>query len=247
MPETRRLMSLAKAATEVRSYPELETLLGEAAVTLGFDYYAVTHYVADPLAANLANLTNFPERWLAAVAEKGYHKHNPIKAAVRKSLLGFVWSEIPTRVRLTPQQTETLEAARFIGLAEGFTVPAHLPGGVSGSVSFAQRPNQALEPRRLPIAHFFGCAAFEASLRISKALEFPTPPSLNLSTRQLDCVVLVARGKSDWEIGQMLNISKETAHKHIQTAMRRFNVVTRTQLVVRALYNAEMSFSDVYG
>ncbi len=45
--------------------------------------------------------------------------------------------------------------------------------------------------------------------------------------RQRDCVVLVAQGKSDWEIGQVLGISDSTVHKHIEDAKRRFCVSTR--------------------
>jgi LuxR family quorum-sensing system transcriptional regulator CciR len=57
--------------------------------------------------------------------------------------------------------------------------------------------------------------------------------------------VLVARGKSDWEIGQLLGISESTAHKHIEDAKRRFRVTTRIQLVVRSLFDARLSFSDI--
>jgi DNA-binding NarL/FixJ family response regulator len=66
-----------------------------------------------------------------------------------------------------------------------------------------------------------------------------------LTTRQLQCIILAARGKSDWEIGEVLNISKETAHKHVQTAMKRLGVVSRTQLAVRALYDSLIEFSDI--
>jgi LuxR family quorum-sensing system transcriptional regulator CciR len=57
--------------------------------------------------------------------------------------------------------------------------------------------------------------------------------------------VLVAQGKSDWEIGRLLGISDSTVHKHIEDAKRRFGVCTRIQLVVQALFDARVSFSDV--
>jgi LuxR family quorum-sensing system transcriptional regulator CciR len=66
-----------------------------------------------------------------------------------------------------------------------------------------------------------------------------------LTPRQRDCVALVAQGKSDWEIGQVLGISESTVHKHIEDAKRRFGVSTRVQLVVRSLFDARLSFSDV--
>lgn len=66
-----------------------------------------------------------------------------------------------------------------------------------------------------------------------------------LSKRQLECVILAARGKSDWEIGHVLNISKDTAHKHVQSAMQKLGVASRTQLAVRALYESMIRFSDI--
>jgi DNA-binding CsgD family transcriptional regulator len=60
-------------------------------------------------------------------------------------------------------------------------------------------------------------------------------------------VVLVAQGKSDWEIGRLLGISESTVHKHIEDAKRRFKVSTRIQLVVRSLADARLSFQDAIG
>ena len=65
-----------------------------------------------------------------------------------------------------------------------------------------------------------------------------------MTPRQLDCVMLVAQGKSDWEIGQVLGISESTVHKHIEDAKRRFGVCTRVQLVVRSLFDSQLSFTD---
>ena len=87
--------------------------------------------------------------------------------------------------------------------------------------------------------------AFDAA----ESLREPKSDSANrgpqLTPRQRDCVALVAQGKSDWEIGQVLGISESTVHKHIEDAKRRFGVSTRVQLVVRSLFDARLSFSDV--
>jgi LuxR family quorum-sensing system transcriptional regulator CciR len=66
-----------------------------------------------------------------------------------------------------------------------------------------------------------------------------------LTPRQRDCVVLVAQGKSDWEIGRLLGISESTVHKHVEDAKRRYGVPTRIQLVVRSLFEKRVAFSDV--
>ena len=56
--------------------------------------------------------------------------------------------------------------------------------------------------------------------------------------------MLAAQGKSDWHIGQLLGLSSDTAHQHIETAKRRYGVASRTQLVVRALFDQQITFAD---
>jgi LuxR family quorum-sensing system transcriptional regulator CciR len=92
------------------------------------------------------------------------------------------------------------------------------------------------------------CFTFEAARRIARdGLEKVSPSSnvRSLTQRQLDCVVLVGRGKSDWDISRLLGISDQTVHQHVEEAKRRYGVASRTQLVVRALYNSQLTFSDI--
>jgi LuxR family transcriptional regulator, quorum-sensing system regulator CciR len=58
-------------------------------------------------------------------------------------------------------------------------------------------------------------------------------------------VVLAARGKSNWVAGKLLGLSPDTVHKYLESAKRRYGVSSRTELVVRALYDGQLSFSDV--
>ena len=51
-----------------------------------------------------------------------------------------------------------------------------------------------------------------------------------LTPRQRQIVDLIARGATDREIADLLRISRSTAHKHVQNALRRANARTRSQL-----------------
>jgi LuxR family quorum sensing-dependent transcriptional regulator len=51
----------------------------------------------------------------------------------------------------------------------------------------------------------------------------------------------VARGKTDWEIGEILNISRETSYAHVKSSCRKLDAVTRTQAVVRAMQLGEIA------
>jgi len=46
---------------------------------------------------------------------------------------------------------------------------------------------------------------------------------------------LIAAGKSDWQIGQILSISNKTVNYHVENVKRKFGVATRIQAVVAAM------------
>jgi LuxR family quorum-sensing system transcriptional regulator CciR len=43
----------------------------------------------------------------------------------------------------------------------------------------------------------------------------------------------------------LLGLSPDTVHKYLESAKRRYGVSSRTELVVRALYDGQLSFNDV--
>lgn len=60
------------------------------------------------------------------------------------------------------------------------------------------------------------------------------PSVLPLSAREREIVALVAAGKTNPEIGQILEISARTVQKHLENIFRKLGVETRTALVMRA-------------
>jgi DNA-binding CsgD family transcriptional regulator len=53
--------------------------------------------------------------------------------------------------------------------------------------------------------------------------------------RESEVLAWVAAGKSDWAIGQILNISNKTVNFHVENAKRKFGVGTRVQAVIAAM------------
>lgn len=67
-----------------------------------------------------------------------------------------------------------------------------------------------------------------------------------LTDRQRECVRWLARGKSDGEIGEILDVSEETVTKHLKLARERYGVERRTSLAIRALFDGTLSFADIF-
>jgi LuxR family transcriptional regulator, quorum-sensing system regulator CciR len=58
--------------------------------------------------------------------------------------------------------------------------------------------------------------------------------------------VLAARGKSDTVIGQLLGLSPHTVNEHFERAKARYGVASRTELVVCALRDGQLTYEDVF-
>jgi LuxR family quorum-sensing system transcriptional regulator CciR len=224
------------------SATELELLLAEAARELGFEYFALLHHsaLAGP-GRHLVRIDNYPTGWPQLLKRRLGRASDPIHSASSRTNCGFSWDEAPRLAPLAGSQLAFLKESRRFGLGTGFTVPANVPGEPLGSCSFATRRERVLPPSRLIIAEVIGGHAFKAARRICRPLALPPP---RLSPRELDCLMLIARGKTDWEIATILGVGLETVRTYVKNARRLYGVASRTQLAVHGLRDAQISFDD---
>lgn len=64
-----------------------------------------------------------------------------------------------------------------------------------------------------------------------------------LTPRQIDCLRLIAAGKTEWEMGKILGLSPSTIHEYVEAARRRYGVKTRSQLVLAAARDGYVSLN----
>lgn len=247
------VQTFVRQANRIAEMNELQTLLEGIVHELGFDYFALVHHVnIYQTKGDVVFLFDFPSAWAELVDRKGYFIDDPVHVACEKSAAPFTWAQVPNMVALTVRQREMLEAAKTAGLGGGFTVPIHIPGEYTGSCTFSTRLGRAIPEASFPAAHYVGSFAFEAARRVVQRIAAqrgsrPVQAQPRLTRRQLDCVVLAGRGKSDKDVAQILGISDQTVHQHMETAKRKYEVATRMQLIVRALFDSQLAFADLVG
>jgi len=228
------------------SLSQLESLLADAAGELGFDHFALLHHASlgcgRTAQAAYVRIDNYPEDWVEELLGSGYAADDPVHLASRHFNTGFAWDEVGGIIRLTKRHKMILARSRHFGLGSGFTVPANVPGEPSGSCSFAVRRSSALPAERLRCAELIGAYAFRAARRIRPIATTPQRP--HLSRRELQCLRLVAMGKSDWEISRILGISFDTARQYVKRARAAYDSVSRSQLVAYGLRDAWITFED---
>jgi LuxR family quorum sensing-dependent transcriptional regulator len=56
-----------------------------------------------------------------------------------------------------------------------------------------------------------------------------------LTARELEVLTWVARGKSAWEVGEILGIAKRTVDEHVATAVHKLDAGSRIHAVALAI------------
>lgn len=221
-----------------------------AAVTeqLGFQYFALTHHGDITASSSHAiRLHNYPSRWADYYDRNALGVSDPVHRASHRTSIGFPWSRMAELIPMTREDHRVLALGRDQGIGDGFTVPVHVPGEARGSCSFANEAGRPMPVDMLPLAQLAGMFAFEGARRLwSMRGGLSIPPQPMLTDRQRDCVLWVARGKSDWEISLILGVGEETVARHIKQACERYGVSKRTYLVILTLFDGTLTFADIF-
>jgi len=163
---TAQQFALAVEAAE--SIDELSNLLDAITGEMGCQFFALSHHVDLPRAPQPAiRIHNYPVEWEEFFDAQRLGPSDPVHRASHLTNVGFPWSRLPQLIVLTRRDEEILARSRRVGLADGFTVPAHIPGESAGSCSFATAHGRTIRTEWLPLAQFVGAAAFEGARRLS--------------------------------------------------------------------------------
>jgi LuxR family quorum-sensing system transcriptional regulator CciR len=237
------------ASRAARTADDLRGLMEGITAEMGFDCYALFQHVKHFSWTKRRQLaiSNFPRGWLEQFIVEGFSSDDPVHLASYRTAVGFPFEQIPKLIPITERQQRIMDASRAAGLTDGFCVPAHVPGESNGSCTFVVRDGAAIPRDNLPMAQLVGSFAYEAArqlLHSGRPIVRPAEPQ-SLTPRQLECVVLVGKGKTDWEIAHCLGIREDTVKEHLNDARRRYGVSRRAELPIHALYAGSISFSDL--
>lgn len=232
--------AISSAATEDHLY----AALADAAARLGFDHFALAYDRRGGDAPASLLVHDYPDDWANVYVHFDLGGADPVRRAGERSMTGFGWRDLADYIPLTKGDRRMLEIGRENGIADGFTVPRHLPGEASGACSFVIGPKGQMQDELLNVAELVGAVALTTARRLLGAA--PPKGRPTLSERQRECVLWTARGKTASEAGAILGISEETVIQHLKTARDRYDVHCRQMLILCALFDGLIGFADIY-
>ena len=174
-----------------------------------------------------------PEELFKVYVERRYADVDPTMRHLRRTTEPFNWLDVPYDSEREPRAGELVELVKDFGLSQGFFVPIASPAGTYGNV-WMSGPWPDLTARAKPALHLIGLYAFD---RVHRLLGPVPDQGPRLSAREREVLVWIATGKSAWEIGEILGISKRTVDEHSQNALRKLGAANRAQAVAIAIRN----------
>ena len=212
----------------------LRSVLADAAAALDLSCFA---YLSMPARRGDAPelISNYPVEWTDHYLREHYERVDPVIVDALKTTEPFEWGREFEAKSLSKPQCALLDEAAVFGIRCGFTVPVHDSRGPVAAVTFAaneRRPTfqRCIEQNRyvLQLMAMYFHAQARRRLSINRVID-----GVALSPRELECLEWAAQGKSAWEIGRLLNISRRTAAFHLDNAKTKFGVRTICQAVAK--------------
>lgn len=231
--------SFIERTNKADSLNELFCLLVEAATDTGFDqlaYGALTHTELLRLVdrPKPAVALNYPSYWQNHYVEHNYRHIDPVVVYAPFIAGPFLWDRLAVRYDLNRKQLLLLNEAREAGLRNGITVPLHGPSGRLAVVSFASQFDDADPQAQLSHLNALALQFHIAFTALALGLQ-SIPQTVELSSREKDCLNWVAHGKTSWEISVILNINHNTVDFHIKNAMSKLEATNRIAAVFKAI------------
>ncbi|MCV3244032.1 LuxR family quorum-sensing system transcriptional regulator CciR [Mesorhizobium robiniae] len=202
---------------------------------IAYSYLTGNQRFLKPVKCDPVAMLNYPDEWQERYFEMGYDKIDPIIKTSRKRAGTFRWSEVYNDASTTEDERRVFDEAATFGLRSGISIPLHRPDGSFAVVSFAQVYDQDF--RNIAVT-YLELVALYFHLRIAEfVLSSCAKGPFGLSPREKECISWVARGKTSWEIGKILDISDNTVNFHIKNVMRKLDVASRTVAAIKAVNN----------
>jgi DNA-binding CsgD family transcriptional regulator len=232
----RTLCALETVVTEA----ELESHLSQFCLEWGFEFFSYMvvnrmelgeRSIPKPMLA-----TNYPDAWRTRYHKRNYHQLDPVVAVGSRSRAPFFWGSAEYLRQLPTLSRRLFDEAGDFGIRSGFTVVVHGPAeygllSVASSDSFENFRGVA-QDGQIPLQIV---SSKVHAIAVERFVARPTSTAIPLTEQERICLSWTMRGKTAWEISQILNRSRPTVDFHLQKAMRKLSASNKFHAAFKAL------------
>jgi len=234
------LSSFIEKTDGIKNFKDLEEHFAHAIRPLGYEFF---HYSSiNQLLEHqkdIISLGNYPESWCDEYMENDYARIDITAKLALKKHLPFFWHDPKILKDITEEQMVIFHKAAELGLRYGVTVPLHKNHALPAVLNISSG-KQELPTHTHHILHLMGLYLHEAALTLQAAEKAHQKQKPLLSKREKECLNWAIFGNTDNQIGQILDISHNTVHRHIESAKRKLSARNRIQAITTALKQREI-------
>lgn len=198
---------------------------------LGFEYISASGGALRYPKPEQVLYPGFPPEWTSYYLQHALYEHDPVLRRVTETELPFEWSDLEMP---EPEAAAIFAQAQDLGLKKGYVVPLQGLNSYTGYVSFGGADAELTPQGRLDL-QLIGIYFHHRLREMRDASDEASYWGNDLTGRERECLNWIAAGKSNWEVGEILNISENTVKTHADKIMSKFGVTTRVQAVVEGI------------
>ena len=230
---------MQKLFIELSQSPDIDTFkrhLIDYAHALGFERVGAMVVLDRPEGrADGWTIHNAPDEYVEIFLAADLCRRDPVMQRLKLGNLPVAYQQ--------DYYTEANEGALWeeqapFGYKTGVAVVMHLPKGqhfVLGVDRSEHLPKDEMAVTALAAElQLLATYTFDVAFRLLVGPESKIP-NAHLTPRERDVLAWTMEGKSAWEIGHICNISENTVIFHLRNVMRKFDVRTKHQAVVKAI------------
>lgn len=236
----RRAFDFIERIDGMRSQEEVGRALAAELAEFGFEY--VTVWTVPPPGNEPSGplFNTRPDEYVKRYVECDYVLRDPVVTHLRKTLATFSWSDVKCSRPLSSEELRIMDEARDFDVTDGLIVPiATLSGSLAIVSPCGRAPDVSARARRaVSMISVFGHQALARLHQRSPRCEQNYEP---LSVREREVMQLVAFGKSDADISDILHLRPTTIFAHVESARRKLGTPNRPAAVAMALKRGEIS------
>jgi DNA-binding CsgD family transcriptional regulator len=234
MGHNMELLDYIEATNRSENTTQAVDLYQKALADIGFDRMMYSAVQAHEATSQVCLASTYPMDWIEYYMNNGYMDLDPLRRYGHLQRSTFSWDSLSERYKFSRIERKVMSEARDASLFDGAAVPLHGPGGevVGASVaSSSPHPDSKRFLNQLNLITVQFHTVYTALC--AEAVAAPTP---SLSNREREVLQWAARGKSNWVIGELLNISDHGVDYHFRNILRKLEADSRITAVVKGLY-----------
>lgn len=233
----KRIEDLSRVAIS-KDVDEARSIMSAFTNDLGFE--AFTYHVVRPPEGVRAQfyLSSYDAAWVKHYLDENYVNVDAVVDQASREVLPFSWRDTQKPRHEGDRQELIFNEASEFGMKNGASVPIHGPAGSYAILNVASDAedvefNKRWQENRINL-QVFGLHIHEVVIKeLYPAGDGQHAP--RLSPREKECLLWTARGKTMWEISEILSISHETVKTYLKSSCAKMNVFSKVHAVVKAV------------